>query len=142
MNISRYNLKRFKPQNNPSIILPSGEYTAMLQYSTQKILKNKKDMLKLIWKIKDSDLTGQYFYSYFNMSDTGALNVFYKMIANMGFDPEKVKYIEELYGSECRLIVKQFDHPVHGKSNVVQRYFPVSTQIEVENESPQRAVSL
>lgn len=126
MNISRYNLNRFSSVNRQSILLPSGDYTAVLENSTHSILKNKNEMLKLIWQIRNGNYDGEYFFSYFNMSNIESLNVLYKMILNMGFAPEKVKYISELYGSNCRLIVKLFNHVIHGKTNIVERYLPVS----------------
>ncbi len=133
MNISRYNLNRFSIVNRQSMLLPSGDYTAVLENSTNSILKNKNEMLKLIWQITNGNYEGEYFFSYFNMSNIESLNVLYKMILNMGFNPEKVKYISELYGSNCRLIIKSFDNEIHGKTNIVERYLPV---LENSTETP------
>jgi len=133
MNISRYNLNRFSIVNRQSMLLPSGDYTAVLENSTNSILKNKNEMLKLIWQITNGNYKGEYFFSYFNMSNIESLNVLYKMILNMGFNPEKVKYISELYGSNCRLIIKSFDHEIHGKTNIVERYLTV---LENSPETP------
>jgi hypothetical protein len=126
MNISKYNLNRFSTVNRQSILIPSGDYTAVLENSTYSILKNKNELLKLIWQISNGNYEGEYFFSYFNMGNTESLNVLYKMILNMGFNPEKVKYISELYGSNCRLIIKSFNHIIHRKINIVERYLPVS----------------
>ncbi len=135
MNISRYNLQRFCNYRKEGVLLPSGDYTAILENSTHSILKNNSEMLKLIWKINAGEHNGDYFFSYFNMSNPDALNVLCKMIHNMGFIPEKIKNIDELYGSECRLIVKLFNHKIHGQTNIVERYFPVRKNTPFKKKS-------
>ncbi len=129
MDISIFNLKKFSNLNKIGTLIPSGEYIGVLNDSTKSRLKDDSIMLKLIWKIKDSRYEGHYFLSYFNMGSEDALKVLFKMISNMGFDAENVKNISELYGHECLLKVKLFNHIIHGKTNIVERYLPVKRNI-------------
>ncbi len=134
MKISRYNLKRFSSLNKQGIVLPSGDYEAVLRNSVDTTLKRNKEMLKLTWQIKDGCYSGKYFFSFFNMNNAESLNVLYKMIHNMGFIPENVQDLREIYGSSCHLIVKCYWHPVHGASNAVERYLPPFNESD-NNES-------
>lgn len=142
MNISRYNLKRFSILNTKSMILPSGEYTAILYTSNSTVVRDDQEILQLIWVISSGKYASEFFHSYFNMSNNGSLNVFYKMVQNMGFTPEKINYVHELHDSECRLIIKQFDHPLHGASNKVEKYLPVLNITNCESISSNMVVSV
>ncbi|MBF0121352.1 MAG: hypothetical protein HQK79_21160 [Desulfobacterales bacterium] len=129
MDITMFNLKKFSGLNKQSVILPTGEYVATLNSSSQSKPKDDSTMLRLIWKIKEGKYQGDYFFSYFNMTKEDSLKVLFIMISNMGFEPEKVRNISELYGSDCFLKVRLLNHIVHGKSNIVDRYLPLNDSV-------------
>jgi len=129
MNISRYNLKRF---NKIPIILPSGNYTAVLETIRNTVVRDNQDILQLIWTITSGKHSDEFFHSYFNMSNHDSLIVFYKMLENMGLTPEKIKNTSEIYGNECHLIIERFNHKIYGPSNRVEKYLPVLNKIKDE----------
>ena len=124
MDISNLNLDRFKATEKAGTYLPSGGYTAALHNCRYTYSKKNERILQLIWKIKDGSYSGRYFFSFINVSKQDSLNVLYKMIENMGFVPEEVENLNELYGNYCHLKVKCYKHPIYGPSNLVIRYLP------------------
>ncbi|MBF0231764.1 MAG: hypothetical protein HQK65_01825 [Desulfamplus sp.] len=135
MNISKFNLQKFRESNRRTLIFPSGDYLAVLETSKSIKSNRNQDVLRLTWVMLTGEYPGEAFYSYFNMNNPDALNIFYKMVQNMGFIPEKVKDTEELHRGKCRLLVERYDHPVYGPSNIVDKYLPIIRELRSKRVS-------
>ena len=52
------------------------------------------------------------------------------MIKNMGLDPDAIENTSELHGNECILRIKLTKHETYGASNLIERYLPVSVNLD------------
>jgi len=126
MDLKRLNLKRFTTIKNQIEFLPTGEYRVLLEDSDVQESKNGDEILRLHWIVQNGRYRGTLYYSYFNLSKPMSLKVLFIMIKNMGMDPNAIEDTSELYGSECILRVKLIKHAIHGVSNLIERYLPVT----------------
>jgi len=129
MDLRKFDLQRFAIAKNKMLILPSGEYKAVLEDSFTEMSGNGDEILKLVWLIKGGEYDGSHYYSYFNLANKCSLKVLFIMIRNMGINPDKIQNTDQLYGHECLLRVKLFQHQIHGPSNLILKYLPVNTSL-------------
>ena len=132
MDLRKFDLKRFAKTKNEIVVLPTGEYKAELKNSSTELSGNGDEVLKLVWLIKEGEYDGSHYYSYFNLSNECSLKVLFIMIRNMGINPDKIQNTDQLYGHECLLRVKLFQHPTYGPSNLILKYLPISTSLYEE----------
>ncbi|HBT88143.1 hypothetical protein [Desulfobacter sp.] len=130
MDLKRLNLKRFTTIKNQIEVLPTGEYRCLLQDSDVQESKNGEEILRLHWIIQSGKYINCLYYSYFNLSKPMSLKVLFIIIKNMGMDPNAIEDTSELYGSECILRVKLVKHAIHGVSNLIERYLPVTANLD------------
>lgn len=131
MDLQKFGLKRFTKFNN-DVVLPTGEYKALLENSCSTMSNKGDEVLKLVWLIKDGEYDGSHYYSYFNLANKCSLKVLFIMIRNMGINPDKIQNTDQLYGHECLLRVKLYQHHIYGPSNLILKYLPMNTLLYEE----------